>query len=202
VRARWGLGSGTRVVTFIGRKRQAKDISVLVEAVRRAARTNDIVLVLVGPQYDWDRRPLAGLDPRELRVIDVPAIPEEAKVAVLAASDIVVQPSWQEAFGIVFLEAWASRVPVIGAAWGPIPGVLADEGLTFQRGDVADLEAKLDWLLTHPEDAQAMAERGRKRVAREHTWERVGLAVEKAYGIALRGRGRRDPGAGEPSLLR
>ena len=120
----------------------------------------------------------------------MPPVPESAKTALLSASDVVVQPSWQEAFGIVFLEAWASRVPVIGAAWGAIPEVVGDAGLVFTRGDPVDLAEKLEWMLSHPGGAQAMAERGHKRVARDYTWEQVGLAVDKAYAIARRGRRR------------
>jgi len=97
----------------------------------------------------------------------------------------VVQPSVREAFGIVFLEAWASGVPVIGAAHGAVPDVVGEGGLVFTPGNPTDLSAKLRWLLTHPDEARAMASRGRERVAREHTWDRVGASVERAYALAL-----------------
>jgi glycosyltransferase involved in cell wall biosynthesis len=153
--------------------------------VAELAREMDVVLVLVGPPSDWYQEARRSWDRGRMRLIELPAIPDEAKRAVLAASDVVVQPSVREAFGIVFLEAWASGVAVIGAAHGAVPDVVGDAGLVFMPGSSTDLSAKLRWLLTHPDEARAMARRGRERVAREHTWGRVGAAVERAYTLAL-----------------
>jgi glycosyltransferase involved in cell wall biosynthesis len=198
-RARWELDPETKVVTFIGRKKAGKDISVLVDAASAVAEKRPLVLVLMGPGTD-DTTGIRPADrPATLRIVDIPAVPEDTKRAVLAASDVVVQPSWREAFGIVFLEAWAARVPVIGAAWGPIPEVLGDAGLTFSRGDHADLAAQLQWMLAHPTEARAMAQRGHARVQRDHTWERVATAVEEAYTRARQSRSRRGRPPGLPT---
>jgi glycosyltransferase involved in cell wall biosynthesis len=186
VRALWGLEPEAAIITFVGRKAPQKDIPVLAEAATRVSRTRDVTLVLAGPQSqsyqgdDWQKRESTGL-----RLIDLPIIPEASKRAIIAASDVVVQPSPHEAFGIVFLEAWASHVPVVGAAAGAIPHVVADGGLTFTPGDAEDLATKLIWLLEHPCEAHAMAARGRARLESEYTWERVGAAVEQAYAVAL-----------------
>lgn len=201
VRALWGLGPDTRIVTFLGRKSPHKNIPVLIEAAAKLGRTTDLALVLVGPRSDWYQAARAGWSARGLRMIDVPTVPETTKLAVLAASDVLVQPSLREAFGIVFLEAWASGIPVVGANFGAVPDVVADGGLTFTPDDPADLAAKIGWLLEHPEEGRAMARRARERAAREHTWERIGSAVEEAYAIALRSR-RLPRGAADPAAER
>jgi len=185
VRRMLGLDSATGMITFLGRKSAAKDLPVLMEAAVRLGRRRDVALALVGPGSAWFSKQSADWHTRGVRLIDLAAIPEDAKRAVLAASDVVVQPSRYEAFGIVFLEAWAQLVPVVGAAAGAIPDVVADGGLTFAPGDAGDLADKVEWLLSHPEEATAMAARGRERVLREHTWDRVVAGVDRAYAIAL-----------------
>jgi glycosyltransferase involved in cell wall biosynthesis len=186
LRQRWGLGLDTGMVVFVGRKSRNKAIHVLADAAALAAREIDLALVLVGPSSGWYEERLPGWRARGVRIVDVPAVSESAKLAVIGAADVLVQPSIHEAFGIVFLEAWAMGRPVIGSATGAVPEVLGDAGLTFAPDDAADLAAKLRWLLAHPADGRAMAERGAARLAREHTWARVGAAVERAYAVAMR----------------
>jgi glycosyltransferase involved in cell wall biosynthesis len=185
LRARWGLGPETRIAVFIGRKSRNKALAVLAEAAVQLARDIDLTLVLVGPSSGWYAEQLPLWRARGARIIDVPAVPESAKHAAIAAADALVQPSIREAFGIVFLEAWAMGRPVVGAAMGAVPGVIGDAGLTFTPDDPTDLAAKLRWLLAHPDEGHAMAARGATRLARDHTWAKVGAAVEQAYAVAM-----------------
>ena len=61
--------------------------------------------------------------------------PTQEKINLLHLAEVLVLPSRFEAFGIVFLEAWACGTPVIGAATGAIPSVVGEGGLTFPYGD-------------------------------------------------------------------
>ncbi|WP_165477768.1 glycosyltransferase family 4 protein [Desulfobacter hydrogenophilus] len=77
-----------------------------------------------------------------------------------------------EGFGIVFLEANACEVPVIGGKSGGVPDAINDDvtGLLIQGHSKEDVSDALIKLLTNPELAKALGKAGRERVCRELTW--------------------------------
>ena len=188
VRAALGLQPEVALLTYVGRKTEQKELGVLVDAAALVARARDAAVVLAGPATAWYRGARAGFAAGGARFVDVPAVTEAAKRALLAASDVIVQPSSREAFGIVFLEAWAAGVPVIGAAAGAVPDVIGRAGLTFRPGDAEDLARQILQLLGRPDEGAAMAARGAARLRAAHTWAHLADAVDRAYAIARGGR--------------
>jgi len=190
VRARLGVAAGEPLLVFLGRKVPEKDLPVLGAAAARLAARRPVALALVGPESEWYRGARGAFAAPGLRLIDLPGIPEPAKRALVAAADVLVQPSPHESFGLVFLEAWAAGIPVVGAATGTIAEVVGDAGTLFRPGDAADLAAAVERLLAHPAEAAATAARGRARLAQAYCWTRVVEAVERAYRLARGAEGR------------
>jgi phosphatidyl-myo-inositol dimannoside synthase len=89
--------------------------------------------------------------------------------AVYAACEIFALPSRGEGFGFVYLEAMARGKPVIGGAHGGAPEVIQDgvTGYLVQHGDTVQLATSIDALLSNPEAAKQMGEKGRERVEKE-----------------------------------
>ena len=81
-----------------------------------------------------------------------------------------------EGFGIVYLEASASGLPVVAArAGGAAEAVLENEtGLLVPPDDPAALEQALARLLSDPGQRQRMGRAGRRWVEREMNWDRAG----------------------------
>ena len=179
---RYGLSTTTKIIAFVGRKLEYKGISTLVDACRTLSVEDDVALFLAGPSSVWFEEYYGALSEKDRqRIIDLGTVTEQDKVNLLHLSDVLVLPSRFEAFGIVFLEAWACGTPVIGAATGAIPSVIGEGGLTFEHGNVEDLVDKLRIILNSPPRAREMALSGYHRLTERFTWGKIGDATRKAY---------------------
>lgn len=88
----------------------------------------------------------------------------QAKVAwLMARSDILVLPSYDEGLPLVILEALAHGVAVVCTPVGEIPSVLTDgvDVCFVQPGDIAGLASSLQRVLQTPELRRAMGRNGR-----------------------------------------
>jgi trehalose synthase len=78
-------------------------------------------------------------------------------------SDVVIQKSTREGFGLVVTEALWKGKPVVGGNAGGIPLQVIDGQTGFLVDSVEECGEKALYLLRHPEEAQQMG-----RAAREH----------------------------------
>jgi teichuronic acid biosynthesis glycosyltransferase TuaC len=109
-----------------------------------------------------------------------------------AACDIFVLPSWQEAFGVVYIEALSYGKPIIGCAGEGGPEDLRALGDCIELvkpRDVASLTRALQRLLEEPDRRHRMGEIGRAIVAEHFTWERNATETMGYYRQLLEARG-------------
>ena len=177
--ARERLGLTDRpTVGFLGRMAAHKGVDTLVDAMRTVwTERPDVQLLLAGERTGWDlAATLDRLGPEERdRVVWRESVTEADKCWILAASDVVAFPSRSESFGMVTLEAWCARRPVVA---GDIPAVRSlirpgADGDLVPPGDAAALAVALDSLLGDPARRQAYGAAGRLRVESEFAWDHV-----------------------------
>jgi len=110
-------------------------------------------------------------------------VPSEELPRLLGLSDIFVLPSWNEAFGIAYLEAMANGKPVIGCYGEGVEEFVTHgkTGLLVPPRDVGSLVQALDTLLSHREEAKAMGERARMVVQENFTWKRNAEKTLEVY---------------------
>ena len=110
--------------------------------------------------------------------------------ALYEGARLLVQPSFDEGFGMPVLEAMSLGVPVVAAARGSLPEVLGGAGLLVdpdRPGDIADAM----WRMLNEEDLAARcAERGIAR-ARAFQWSETAQRVYDTYRTAIARRARR-----------
>ncbi len=157
----------------------------LIEAIRSLWRAGrPIHLVLAGTVLAPFRRYVERLPQADRACLHVLGpLEDQEKRDLLAACDVFAMPSRADSFGIVYLEAWLYRKPVIGArAWG-ITDVIEDgkDGLLVPFGDVPALAEAIVRLMDHPETRDAMGMRGEQKVYRDHTWDRKYPQVRDLY---------------------
>jgi glycosyltransferase involved in cell wall biosynthesis len=157
------------LLLYLGRKEAGKNVHLLIEYLRRYRETRDpaVTLVLAGegpvtaPAGTEGVRDLGYLDPAE-------------KAAAYAAATVVCQPSLNESFSIVLMEAWLAGTPVLVHARCTVTShhvYAAGGGLTF--GDFYEFAESLDCLLGDPLLRRRLAAQGRAYVEREYAWPAV-----------------------------
>jgi glycogen synthase len=165
------------IVTFLGVVTRDKGSFDLVRAVEQLwAQGLRAHLVIGGQPVDEFVRFFDRLSPEtQQRIVRLGVVAGQAKQDLLAATDVFALPSRIDSFGIVFLEAWAYRKPVIGGRAGGVPDVIDDQidGLLVDFGNVPQLSHAIRRLVSDRTQADEMGARGRAKVERTYTWDRL-----------------------------
>lgn len=160
---------GKLKVLFIGRIIEEKGIGNLLYAVSSASKTsnNKVELRCVGPDYGFMQEALKLI--KELHLENVVhmlgPLPENEKLIQLNWCDVLVLPSYYEAFGIPIIEAMAHAKPVIATKTiGAVSLVKNNEtGFLVNLSDPIDLANKLMQFVYDPSLKLTMGEESLKR---------------------------------------
>lgn len=138
-RLRRAMGLDERAVLFgaLGRVEESKGLDVLIDAWQQA-RPPNARLVIVGQGRDWER-----LRQRAPADIVMPGFAERPQ-DWMAAFDVFVSAARSEPFGLVFLEAMHSGLPLMTSDSEGAQNLAAEIGTPLlPRGDVGALAAAL-----------------------------------------------------------
>lgn len=147
LRAELGLSAHTPLLTLGARNAALKGLPDLLEALA-ALQSRPWRLLVAGPQdgASWLRRARrAGLERERVTLVS-----DVDPVALAAAGDVCVLPSWRDTCGLVVLEALSCGTPVVTTRLcGAAESISAEStgSVIDHPGDVAALRAALErWL--------------------------------------------------------
>ncbi len=182
------------VVTFVGQIRDIKGVDLFIR-MAHATPGPSIKFLIVGECRDPDKF-LGSYTEERLRS----EISSDSRIKyvgyrtdvenVYRASDVVVMPSrGGEPFGLITIEAGASRKPVVATRDGGLPEVIqhGENGFLVEREDLAGLVHHTTLLINDRELRQRMGERARQIVEERFT-ERPVRDLERTYDRLLSSR--------------
>ena len=167
---------------FVGRLVPHKGIGILIRSIKNT-QNGKLLIVGDGPYLPWLKKLAKKLNIEE-RIVFVGPISDYWLPAYYAATDVVILPSTSrlEAFGIVGLEGMATGKPLI---LSDIPGVRdvisSDEGFIVEPLDPEAIKTSIEKIWNSPEMAKQMGKKGRERVEKLFSWEKVSKDIEKIF---------------------
>jgi glycosyltransferase involved in cell wall biosynthesis len=187
-----GLPADAVLIAYAGRVERTKNVRLLVQAFANLASENtNIFLLIAGAGSDHVselQQYIQSLDASvQSRIKWKVNFSTAEKKFLFNAMDILVLPSNNESFGIVFLEAWACRKPVIGAAIGAVKDVIDDNqnGLLITPNSIESLENSLKKLISDKALRIQMGEQGYNKVLEHYTWDIITKKLRQHYLSAL-----------------
>ncbi len=173
------------LVLFLGAVTNDKGAVHVVEAVRRlwaeGAKVDVALAGTVTAQFDAYYHRLPTGDMARVQVLG--NISEQQKHTLLQQSALLAMPSRVDSFGLVYLEAWRYRKPVIGARAGGVPAVIDDgvNGLLVPFGDVDALKTSIARLIADAPLAQRLGRAGHQKLREKYTWSTVYQEIAALY---------------------
>ncbi|MFX0074660.1 MAG: glycosyltransferase family 4 protein [Candidatus Hermodarchaeota archaeon] len=179
-----------KMILFCGYKNYEKGaISILKAIPYILKKYKKVYFVFIGPSTLAFNRELTKIQKMlDVRVINLTpdnltGYYDVKKIAAFNEAEIFLMPSRSDAYGIAFLEAWASSKPVIGANIGATPEVIRDnvDGFLVGFDDPIDIANKVVILLKKKRLRKALGSKGKEKVERNLSWDNIAKKTLEMY---------------------
>ncbi len=183
LRAKYDLPQDAFIITNISRLEPKNGVEEEIDALALLVEEHpQLLLVLIG---DGSKRGELEAHAKEKgiekHVRFTGQIPYGDVGPLIAASDAFARTPRAEGFGIVFLEAMAAGVPVIGTRTGGIPDFIEHDvtGLLCEVRDVASIAQSLRRLVTDASLREKLLSNATKMVHERYDWDVIAERIDK-----------------------
>jgi len=184
VRRRCGVGADDPAVLFAGRLTSQKGPDLLLDALPRLRRLHPRVRFLFAGEGDMRE----GLEHRARELGVAPAIRFLGRqtgrdlLGLFKAADMVCVPSRNEPFGIVILEAWSARKPVVATrSGGPAEFIRHEDTGVTVAADHESIGEGVDAVLSDRTYGRRLGRNGRREAESRFTWNVIAGQTEEVY---------------------
>ena len=174
-------------ILYLGGYALHKNVMTLLHAYSYVAKSqgDDFPLVLAGkkpepsptvPDYDAYIEKLGLTN----QIHWIGFVDEREKPLLYRSAELFVFPSRHEGFGLPPLEAMACGTPVITTDADSLPEVVGDAAYTINPDNFREMGGSMIALLTEPETADELRQRGLKQAAK-FSWEKTATETLMVY---------------------
>lgn len=181
-----------RIVYYVGRMTYEKGVQVLLNAAPKVAQTMEgaVKFVIIGGGHTdhlkkqawdvgiWDKCLFTGF------------MPDHDLDHFQTVADCAVFPSLYEPFGIVALESFAARVPVVVSNTGGFPEVVqhGKTGIVTQVNNADSLAEGILEVLRNPTYAKWLTDNAYEELEERFSWAKLAVQTEETYRRVIRER--------------
>ncbi len=177
-RKKYDIKKNELMVMSLSRIHKSKGLDLVVRIAGHFPRVKFVIAGVDGGYLDELKSLKQKLDCSN--VIFIGAISEKLKLETFSSADIFLFPSHYEGFGIVVLESFSQKTPVLSSNAGALPWVVGNAGLVFRDNDIEDLKNKLDLLVYNKKLRSKYSKLGYER-AKQFLWEEITDKLEEQY---------------------
>lgn len=185
IRKKYGIKE-KNIVLFVGQHGAHKGIDSLIKAMDIVwKRKKDTALIIAGSPTAHTKNivKLIKIFSHEKRrkIYMINSFTETEKNSIYRSADVFVSVSKYESFGIVFLEAWLNKIPVISCRDGG-SSILIDnfrDGLHVEYNNPVELGIAILELLNDRTTRKKMGEEGYNKVKKNYMWPQIIDVIEK-----------------------
>lgn len=161
-----------KIVLFAGIKGYAKGAIDLLLAVDTLYRVNpEYILVAIGTDtLEWKD---AKKKINKNCLLDLGYKEGKEKEVIFGACDVFCMPSKSDAFGLVYLEAWHKKKPVIAADIPAVREFMDRDGIFIEFGNREQIIGAITRLVMDKNMARLLGERGSNKLINTYTFSKV-----------------------------
>jgi len=176
-------------VLFCGYKNFEKGaINLLHAAILTKKALSKLMYVFIGPStpaFDIELKKARkyGISVLNLTPDNLKGYYDWRKISAFQECEMYAMPSRSDAYGISYLEAWASKKPVIGADTPVMREVIqhGKDGLLVEFDDISGISECIKNLSENKQKTKDMGLLGYSKIRKQNSWELVGLKTKEVY---------------------